>query len=199
MRSPPQSAIGLRRKLFLRDPLLGLSLDCHRPLSTDSKWGCISDSLRYGRKHSATGVLLHLSRDRGGDFGRVTKSIDGANKRLDVYDPTGRVWAQTGEASLLTVGVFCLQLSVSHTVCLGAYWMQKSLSCKCQNAPKHSRKQTRSTVSRKLATVSRVRKKGSFGKEVFSESGHFPEILENLEILEIQEIQEIPPAKRPLS
>ena len=25
-----------------------------------------SDSLRYHRKHSATGVLLHLSRDRGG-------------------------------------------------------------------------------------------------------------------------------------
>ena len=28
--------------------------------------GCSSDSLRYHRKHSATGVLLHLSRDRGG-------------------------------------------------------------------------------------------------------------------------------------
>ena len=35
--------------------------------------GCSSDSLRYHRKHSATGVLLHLSRDRGGYFGRVTK------------------------------------------------------------------------------------------------------------------------------
>ena len=41
----------------------------------DSKWGCSSDSLRYHRKHSATGVLLHLSRDRGGDFGRLTKSM----------------------------------------------------------------------------------------------------------------------------
>ena len=28
--------------------------------------GCSSDSLRYHRKHSATGVLLHLSRDKGG-------------------------------------------------------------------------------------------------------------------------------------
>ena len=26
----------------------------------DSKWGCSSDSLRYHRKHNATGVLLHL-------------------------------------------------------------------------------------------------------------------------------------------
>ena len=30
------------------------------------KWGCSSDSLRYHRKHSATGVLLHLSHHRGG-------------------------------------------------------------------------------------------------------------------------------------
>ena len=31
------------------------------------KWGCSSDSLRYQRKRSATGVLqLHLSRDRRG-------------------------------------------------------------------------------------------------------------------------------------
>ena len=30
--------------------------------------GCSSDSLRYHRKHSATGVLLRLSRDRGGIF-----------------------------------------------------------------------------------------------------------------------------------
>ena len=41
---------------------------------TDSKWGCSSDSLRCHRKHSAIGVLLHLSRDRGGYFGGVTKS-----------------------------------------------------------------------------------------------------------------------------
>ena len=32
------------------------------------KWGCSSDSLRYHRKHSATWVLLHLSRNRGGVF-----------------------------------------------------------------------------------------------------------------------------------
>ena len=37
--------------------------------------GGSGDSLRYHRKHSATGVLLHLSRDGGGGyFGRVTKS-----------------------------------------------------------------------------------------------------------------------------
>ena len=35
-------------------------------------WGCSSDSLRYHRKHSATEVLLDLSRDKGGYFGRVT-------------------------------------------------------------------------------------------------------------------------------
>ena len=31
-----------------------------------NEWGCSSDSPRYNRKDSATGVLLHLSRDRGG-------------------------------------------------------------------------------------------------------------------------------------
>ena len=38
------------------------------------KWGgCSSDSLRYHRKRSATGLLLHMSRDKaGGYFGRVT-------------------------------------------------------------------------------------------------------------------------------
>ena len=30
------------------------------------KWGCSSGRLRYHRKHSATGVFLHLSRDGGG-------------------------------------------------------------------------------------------------------------------------------------
>ena len=39
------------------------------------KWGCSSDGLRYHRKHIATGVLLHQSRDRGRHFGRVTKII----------------------------------------------------------------------------------------------------------------------------
>ena len=62
----PYSAIGFRGKFFLRcPPLLGLSLNCDRPFLR-KKWGCSSDSLRYHRKHSATGVLLHLSRDRGG-------------------------------------------------------------------------------------------------------------------------------------
>ena len=37
------------------------------------KWGYCGESLRYHRKHSATGVLLHLSRDRGGYFGGDTK------------------------------------------------------------------------------------------------------------------------------
>ena len=39
--------------------------------------GCSSDTLRYHRKRSATGVLLHLSRDRGGYFGRVAKLTPG--------------------------------------------------------------------------------------------------------------------------
>ena len=42
----------------------GLSWDCDRPCLR-KKWGWSSDSLRYHRKHSATGLLLHLSRDRG--------------------------------------------------------------------------------------------------------------------------------------
>ena len=49
--------------------MLGLPLGCDRPLSRKEV------GLRYHRKHSATGVLLHLSRDSsGGYFGRVTKS-----------------------------------------------------------------------------------------------------------------------------
>ena len=38
----------------------------YRPFLRREKWGCSSDSLRYHRKHSVTGVLLHLSRGRGG-------------------------------------------------------------------------------------------------------------------------------------
>ena len=48
----PYSTIGFRGKVFLRCP--------------PSKACLWTDSLRYHRKHSATGVLLHLSRD-GGD------------------------------------------------------------------------------------------------------------------------------------
>ena len=70
----PYSAIGFRGKAFSAiPPLLGLSLDCDRPCLR-REVGVSGDSLRYRRKHSATGVLLHLSRDRGWYFGRVTKS-----------------------------------------------------------------------------------------------------------------------------
>ena len=69
----PYSAIGFRGKLFLRyPPFLACLLTAIGHLQ-GKKWGCSSDSLRYHRKHCATGVLLHLSRDRGGYFGRVTK------------------------------------------------------------------------------------------------------------------------------
>ena len=64
----PYSAIGFRGELFLRYCLwIAIGHFYGR------KGGCSSDSLRYHRKHSATGVLLHLSRDRGEYFGRVTK------------------------------------------------------------------------------------------------------------------------------
>ena len=71
--TPPYRAIGFRGKLLLRYPpskaCLWIAIDhFHR-----KKWGCSSDSLRYHRTHIATGVLLHLSRDRGRYFGRVTK------------------------------------------------------------------------------------------------------------------------------
>ena len=39
--------------------------------------GCSSDSLRYHRKHSATGVLPHLSRDRGISVGSLSPRILG--------------------------------------------------------------------------------------------------------------------------
>ena len=54
-------------------PLLGLSLVCDRPFLQKEGGGGSSDSLRYHRKHSATGVVPHVSRDGGGHFGRVTK------------------------------------------------------------------------------------------------------------------------------
>ena len=47
-------------------------MDCDWPFY-GKKWGFSSDSLRYHRKNSATGVLLHLSRDSGGYFDRVIK------------------------------------------------------------------------------------------------------------------------------
>ena len=66
-------AIGFRGKFLPRCPP---SKACFCVAISDfygKKWGCSSDSLRYHRKHSATGVLLHLSRDRGGYFGQVAK------------------------------------------------------------------------------------------------------------------------------
>ena len=71
-RDAPYSAIGFRGKLLLRyspsKACLWIAIDhLYR-----KKWGCSSDSLRYHRKHSATGVMLHLSPDRGGYLGRVT-------------------------------------------------------------------------------------------------------------------------------
>ena len=66
----------LQRQAFLvqSPPPRSLSLDRDdRPLVYGKKWGCSSNSLRCHRKHKAPGVLLHLSRDRGGYFGRVTK------------------------------------------------------------------------------------------------------------------------------
>ena len=59
------SAIGFRAKLFLRCPPPSACLWTAIGHLYRKKWGCSSDSLRHHRKHSATGVLLHLSRDRG--------------------------------------------------------------------------------------------------------------------------------------
>ena len=62
----PYSAIGFRGKLFLRYPPSKACLWIAIGQFYRKKWGYSSDSLRHHRKHSATGVLLHLSRDRGG-------------------------------------------------------------------------------------------------------------------------------------
>ena len=72
----PYSTMGFRGRLFLRYPPCQVCLWIAIGHFYGKKWGCTSDSLRYHRKCSATGVLLHLSRDRGGYFGRVAKSID---------------------------------------------------------------------------------------------------------------------------
>ena len=45
-------------------PLQGRSLECDRPFFIERSAGVAP--LRYHGKHSATGVLLHLSRGRGG-------------------------------------------------------------------------------------------------------------------------------------
>ena len=62
----PYSAIGFRGKFFLRCPSYKACLWRAIGHLYGKKWECSSDSLRYHREHSATGVLLHLSRDRGG-------------------------------------------------------------------------------------------------------------------------------------
>ena len=60
------SAIGFRGKLSLRYPPSKACLGTATGHAYRKKRGCSSDSLRYHRKHSAAGVLLHLSCDRGG-------------------------------------------------------------------------------------------------------------------------------------
>ena len=63
----PYSAIGFRGKLFLRYPPPPRPVFGPAIVQFDGeKWGCSSDRLRCHRKHSPTGVLLHLSHDRGG-------------------------------------------------------------------------------------------------------------------------------------
>ena len=62
-RDAPYSAIGFRGKFFFFDCLWTAIGRLY-----GKKWGCSSDSLRYHWKHTATGVLQHLSRYRGGVF-----------------------------------------------------------------------------------------------------------------------------------
>ena len=64
----PDSAIGFRGKHFSAMPLLtGLSLDCDRPFLR-KEGGPQQRQSAIPQEHSATGVLLHLSRDGGGGF-----------------------------------------------------------------------------------------------------------------------------------
>ena len=51
----PYSAMGFRGKFFLRCPPCWVSLWIAIGHFYGKKWGCSSDSLRYHRKHSATG------------------------------------------------------------------------------------------------------------------------------------------------
>ena len=59
--APHKRAIGFRGKFFVRCPPCQVCLWIAIGHFYRKKWG----SLRCHRKHSATGVLLHLSRDRG--------------------------------------------------------------------------------------------------------------------------------------
>ena len=72
----PYSAIGFRGKLFLRYLPSKACLWIAIVHFYGKKWGCSSDSLRCHRKHSATGVLLHLSCDKGGiSVGSLRESL----------------------------------------------------------------------------------------------------------------------------
>ena len=76
----PYSAIGFRGQLLLRYPPSQACLWTAVGHTYRKKWGWSSDSLRYRRKDSATGVVWQVSCDGGeGYFGRVTKPQMGEN------------------------------------------------------------------------------------------------------------------------
>ena len=93
----PYSAIGFRFKLSLRYPPSKACLRIAIGHFNRKKWECSSDSLRYHRKHSATGVLLHLSRDRGGiSVGGVPTTFLNPERSLEE-----RTWVAQTHAKLL--------------------------------------------------------------------------------------------------
>ena len=90
----PYSATGFRGQLFLRHPPCQVCLWTAIGHFYRKKWGCSSDSLQYHRKHSATGVLLHLSRDRG--------AISVGTKRMEPFEQS--------RVSVQTVPLWCLEI-----------------------------------------------------------------------------------------
>ena len=81
LRDAPYSAIGSRGKLFLRCPPSKACLWTAIGQFYGKKWGCSSDGLRYHRKHSATGVLLRLSRDGVVSIGSLRLKREGNQKK----------------------------------------------------------------------------------------------------------------------
>ena len=79
-----------------------------------------SDSVRYHRKHSETGVVRQVSRDKGGSLGRVTKHKE-ATKKLwkshgeamkEYRGKTSQVTSERGKRFWLTVGAFLLTVKL---------------------------------------------------------------------------------------
>ena len=121
---------------MLRYPLLGLSLDCDRPLLRTEVGGVaviVCDT-------AGNRVLLHLSRDRGGYFGRVTKGVGGGGQNLvlsaQLHDP----WGNASEECQKPQPPLLLKNVSQYTPPIGIAIHASNLYCSAFGAPRLLRK-----------------------------------------------------------